>query len=80
MRRDVTAGVHNLNPESLLYREHFERLNAAIACKKSDRTPVVILGDGYAAQIANVPTAQFYNDPVVAHKAIMDALHRLGDV
>ena len=63
-----------------LFREHTDRLVAAITHGKPDRVPVVMSGDAVFARARGVKMADYVNDPIRAAQLHVEEILKLGDV
>jgi hypothetical protein len=60
-----------------LYNERKARLDAAIALKKTDRTPVMSWSDAYCANHVGAPMSRFSQEPLFATEVIAESFARL---
>ena len=65
-------------PQELLV-ERTNRIQAAISLQKTDRVPVVLMGDAFCCKHQNVRLSQFCNNPELACKTIIKSLTSLGE-
>jgi hypothetical protein len=63
-------------PEEL-YRQRMTRIEAALALKKPDRTPVMSWSDAFCANHVGAPMSRFSQEPLLATEVIADSFARL---
>lgn len=63
-----------------LLKERVERVNKAIALEKPDKTPVVLLTDGFCATHMGVKLSTFCTSLKASNEVMVDSIKDLGDV
>jgi len=65
-------------PQELLV-ERSNRIQAAISLQKTDRVPVVLMGDAFCAKHQNVRLSEFCKSPELATRTMINSLTSLGE-
>lgn len=62
------------------YNERLDRLKKTLALDKTDRTPIILMTDGFAAKQLGLKLADLCKGSKASNKIILDSLKALGDV
>ncbi len=65
---------------SKLYEERLERILATVRLEKTDRVPVVPLGDSFCARHLGVKLSEFCTQPPLSNQVILKSFTSLGEV
>lgn len=63
-----------------LYNERLNRLKKTLALEKTDRTPVILMMDGFCAKHMGVKMSEFCKSIKISNKVILDSMKAFGDV
>lgn len=63
-----------------LYDERLDRLKKTLALEKTDRTPVILMSDSFAAKHMGLKLADLCRSTKESNKIILDSLKAFGDV
>ncbi|CAB1244946.1 uroporphyrinogen decarboxylase family protein [Clostridium sp. MT-14] len=63
-----------------LYNERLNRLKKALALEKTDRTPVILMMDGFCAKHMGVKMSEFCKSIKISNKVILNSLKAFGEV
>jgi len=63
-----------------LFDERLHRIKAAVALEKTDRVPIVPLGDAFCAKVAGVKLSEFCTMPKLSNETMVKVLTNIGEI
>ena len=63
-----------------LLKERTDRVKKAIALEKPDRTPIILMADGFCANHVGMKFSEFCSSLQASNRAMLSSLKLLGDV
>ena len=63
-----------------LFDERLHRIKATVALQKTDRVPIVPLGDAFCAKVAGVKLSEFCTIPELSNETMVKVLTNIGEI